>query len=46
MLGKEGSRFDQQLVVDESALDTFLVRQLQDLRVPTEFVDFVLDVGV
>jgi len=30
----------------KSALDAFLVRQLEDLHVPTEFVNLVLDVGV
>jgi len=46
LLGEEGPRFSQEFIVDESALDTILVRQFQDLRVPAEFVDFVLDVGV
>jgi len=46
LLSKESSWFNQQLIMDKSTRDAFPVRQLQNLHVPTEFVNFVFDVGV
>ena len=46
LFGEEGPRFHQKFIMEKSTFDTLSVRQLQDLRVPAEFVYFVLNVGV
>ena len=46
-MGEEGSRFNQQLAMDESTLDTpWFANPSIFMHVPTDFINFVLDIHV